>query len=176
MMPKLRIALLTPTDEVMARVRQAAEWGDKAATHQPGGDNITGIKLAYAGVGTADPYAGFEARIVPENITLLPKTTSQTTGGNAFNERQILAKKGETVGSVLRDLGATPDDIIAINKVLGPRGRDGGIKEGHKLRVLLAPVPGAATAAADPRDRRQRWQRSTRWWRCPTPANTSRST
>ena len=143
MMPKLRIALLTPTDEVMARVRQAAEWGDKAATHPPGGDTITGIKLAYAGAGTTDPYAGFEARIVPENITLLPKTNSQTTGGNAFNERQILAKKGETVGSILRDLGATPDEIIAINKVLGPRGRDGGIKEGHRLRVLLAPVPGA---------------------------------
>ena len=26
--------------------------------------------------------------------------------------------------------------------MLGPRGRDGGIKEGQKLRVLLAPVPG----------------------------------
>jgi murein DD-endopeptidase MepM/ murein hydrolase activator NlpD len=143
LMPKLRIGLLTPNDEVLARVRQAAEWSEKAAQNQPAGDNVTGIKLAYAGVGTADPYAGFEARIVPENITLLPKTTSQTTGGNAFNERLIVAKKGDTVGSVLRDLGATPDDITAINKVLGPRGRDSGIKEGQKLRVLLAPVPGA---------------------------------
>jgi murein DD-endopeptidase MepM/ murein hydrolase activator NlpD len=143
LMPKLKIAVLTPTDEVVARVRQAAEWSDKTAKDQPAGDNITGIKLAYAGVGNADPYAGFEARIVPENITLLPKTTSQTTGGNAFNERVIVAKKGDTVGSVLRDLGATPDDIIAINKVLGPRGRDGGIKEGQKLRVLLAPIPAA---------------------------------
>ncbi len=143
MMPKLRIGLLTPTDEVLARVRQAAEWSDKAAANQPVGDNVTGIKLAYAGVGNTDPYAGFEARIVPENITLLPKTTSQTTGGNAFNERQILTKKGETVGSILRDLGATTEDVIAINKILGSRGRDGGIKEGQKLRVLLAPVPGA---------------------------------
>jgi murein DD-endopeptidase MepM/ murein hydrolase activator NlpD len=142
MMPKLKIALATPTDEVVGRVRQAAEWSDKSANHQTVADNVTGIKLAYAGAGTADPYAGFEARIVPENITLLPKTTSQTTGGNAFNEKLILAKKGETVGSVLRDLGATPEDIIAINKVLGPRGRDGGIKEGQKLRLLLAPVPG----------------------------------
>ena len=142
MMPKLKIALATPTDEVIGRVRQAAEWSTKSANHQPVADNVTGIKLAYAGAGTADPYAGFEARIVPENITLLPKTTSQTTGGNGFNERVILAKKGESVGSILRDLGATPDDIIAINKVLGPRGRDGGIKEGQKLRVLLTPVPG----------------------------------
>ena len=90
-----------------------------------------------------DPYAGFEARIVPENITLLPKTTNQTTGGNAFNERVIAVKKGDSVSTILRDLGATPDDIGAIARLLGPRGRDGGIKEGQKLRVLMAPIPGS---------------------------------
>ena len=52
--------------------------------------------LAYAAEGTPDPYAGFEARIVPENITLLPKTANQTTGGNAWNERIVTVKKGET--------------------------------------------------------------------------------
>src|SRR5262249_49964668 len=141
-MPKLKIALLTPPDEVMARVREAAEWSDKAANHLPVAANITGIKLAYAGDGTVDPYAGFEARIVPENITLLPKTTTQTTGGNAFNEKQILAKKGESVASILPDLGAVPVDIGAIVRVRGPRGLDGGIKEGQKLRILMAPVLG----------------------------------
>ena len=141
-MPRLKIALATPSDEVVARVREAAEWSDKAANHLPVAASITGIKLAYAGDGTVDPYAGFEARIVPENITLLPKTTAQTTGGNAFNEKQIIAKKGESVASILRDLGAIPADIGAIVRVLGPRGLDGGIKEGQKLRVLMAPVMG----------------------------------
>ena len=98
-MPKLKIALLTPGDEVMTRVREAAEWSDKAANQMPVAANITGIKLAYAGETSADPYAGFEARIVPENITLLPKTTSQATGGNAFNERVIIAKKGDSVST-----------------------------------------------------------------------------
>ena len=142
MMPKLKIALLTPTDDVVARVREAAAWSDKAANHLPVAADITGIKLAYAGVGARDPYAGFEARVVPENITLLPKTTSQATGGNAFNERVIVAKKGDSVSTILRDLGATPDDIGAIAKVLGPRGRDGGIKEGQRLRMLMAPIAG----------------------------------
>ncbi len=142
MLPKLKIAVLTPNDEVIARVREAAEWSEKAAKHLPIAANITGIKLAYAGEATADPYAGFEARIVPENITLLPKTTNETNGGNAFNERVIVAKKGDSVAIILRDLGATPDEIGAIARVLGSRGRDGGIKEGQKLRVLLAPVPG----------------------------------
>ncbi len=142
LLPKLKIAVLTPNDEVMARVREAAEWSEKAAKHMPIAADITGIKLAYAGEATADPYAGFEARIVPENITLLPKTTNETNGGNAFNERVIAVKKGDSATTILRDLGATPDEIAAIDRVLGRRGRDGGIKEGQKLRVLLAPVPG----------------------------------
>ncbi len=31
----------------------------------------------------------------------------------------------------------------AVTAVLGPRGRDGGIKEGQKLRVLMAPTTGS---------------------------------
>ena len=141
-MPKLKISLLTPTEEVIARVREASEWSDKAANHLPVAANITGIKLAYAGDGTVDPYAGFEARIVPENITLLPKTTTQTTGGNGLNEKLVVAKKGDSVVSILRDLGSMPPDISAIARVLGPRSFDGGIKEGQKLRILMAPVAG----------------------------------
>ena len=142
-MPKLKITLLTPSDEVIARVREAAEWSDKAANHLPVAANITGIKLAYAGDGNVDPYAGFEARIVPENITLLPKTTTQTTGGNGVNEKLIVAKKGDSVVSILRDLSATPTDISAITRVLGPRSFDGGLREGQKLRILMASVLGA---------------------------------
>ena len=141
-MPKLKIALLTPADEVIARVREAAEWSEKAANHLPVAANITGIKLAYAGDGNVDPYAGFEARIIPENITLLPKTTAQTTGGNGVNEKLVLVKKGDSVVSILRDLGATGADLNAISRVLGPRSFDGGIKEGQKLRVLLAQADG----------------------------------
>jgi murein DD-endopeptidase MepM/ murein hydrolase activator NlpD len=143
MMPQLKIALLTPKDEVIARVREAAEWSEKAANHLPVAANITGIKLAYAGTVATDPYAGFEARVVPENITLLPKTTNQATGGNAFNEKIVVAKKGDSVASILRDIGATADDIAAVDRVLGARGRDGGRNEGQKLRVLMAPVAGS---------------------------------
>src|SRR5215475_266373 len=139
-MPKLKIALLTPPDEVMARVREAAEWSDKAANHLPVAANITGIKLAYAGDGNVDPYAGFEARIVPENITLLPKTATQTTGGNGLNEKLIVAKKGDSVIGILRDLNTAAADLSAISRVLGARSFDGGIKEGQKLRILMAQV------------------------------------
>ena len=142
MLAHVKISLNTPREEVMARVREAAAWSRKTAKHFGDGASITGIKLAYAGVANAtDPYAGFEARVVPENITLLPKTASQTTGGNPFNEKVIVAKKGDSVGSVLHGLGATDDEIAAITHALGSYGRAGGLKEGQKLRVLLSPVP-----------------------------------
>jgi murein DD-endopeptidase MepM/ murein hydrolase activator NlpD len=141
MLPKLKITLQTPKDEVLARVQQTAEWSAQTASHLPAATDITGIKLAYAGATDDDPYAGFEARIVPENITLLPKTTEETTGGNAFNERVIVVKKGDTVASVLHDLDATPDEIAAIDQALGRYGQNGGIVEGQKLRVLLSPIP-----------------------------------
>ena len=50
-----------------------------------------------------DPYVGFETRIVPENITLLPKTGGQVTGGNGWNERSSRSKKGDTVATILRE-------------------------------------------------------------------------
>ncbi len=142
MLPKLKLASVTPDEEVIARVRQAAEWSAKydmqTATVAP---DVMGIKLAYAGPAIPDPYAGFEARIVPENITLKPKTAPDTKGGNPFSEKVVVAKKGDTLASILRDLGAAADDIAAVSQVLN-RGRDGAIKEGQKVRVLMSPVPG----------------------------------
>jgi len=71
---------------------------------------------------------------VPENITLRPKTNV----GTDWSEHVVLVKKGETVGSILRELGAIPDEIKNVLAVLGPRAREGGVKEGQKLRVLTA--------------------------------------
>src|SRR5258707_4947415 len=36
--------------------------------------------------------------------------------------------------------GAPPEDIKANAGLLGPKGRDGGLKEGQKLRILLSPA------------------------------------
>ena len=145
---KVKIALRTPEDEVIGRVREAAEWGDKVGrSNVPVAADIMGIKLAYAGPEIPDPYAGFEARVVPENITLVPKSTAETKGGNPFSEKVIVAKKGDTLAGILRDLGASQDDIGAIAQVLS-RGRDAALKEGQKLRVLLSPAPG--TQAVQP--------------------------
>jgi murein DD-endopeptidase MepM/ murein hydrolase activator NlpD len=40
----------------------------------------------------------------------------------------------------MRDKGATPEEAKAIATTLGARGRDNGLKEGEKLRILMAPA------------------------------------
>jgi murein DD-endopeptidase MepM/ murein hydrolase activator NlpD len=137
---RTRIAAALPVDEVMARVRDAAEWSGSSPSRPLVAGLGAGARLGFAAEETNDPYAGFEARIIPENITLLPKTGKETTGGNAWSERTVLLKKNETLGYVLSELGASADEIRAIAGALGPRGRDGGIREGQKLKVLLAPA------------------------------------
>ena len=152
-LPKAKLAAVVALDEVLMRVRDAANWrGNTGGVRYTALANATAdasgsqpdMKLAYATEGTvSDPYAGFETRVVPENVTLLPKTKEQATGGNPSNERIHVVKKGDTATSILRDQGATPDEAKAIAAMLGARGRDGGLKEGQKLRILMAPaVPG----------------------------------
>jgi murein DD-endopeptidase MepM/ murein hydrolase activator NlpD len=139
----MRLAALVPLDDVITRVRDAANWTGSVPPKFSLASVPTGKLASYASQETpADPYAPFEARITAENITLLPKTAPQATGGNPWNERSILIKKGDTLGAILRDLGANPEEIKAIAAILGARARDGNLKDGQKLRVLLSPVRG----------------------------------
>jgi murein DD-endopeptidase MepM/ murein hydrolase activator NlpD len=158
-LPKAKLAAVVALDEVLMRVRDAANWRGAGGVRYTALANATAdasgtqsdLKLAYATEGNvSDPYAGFETRVVPENVTLLPKTKEQITGGNPSGERVHVVKKGDSVGSILRDQGATPDEAKAIAATLGARGRDGGLKEGAKLRILMAPASPAPGARLQP--------------------------
>ena len=146
-LPRVRLAGALPIDDIIGRVRDVANWnggpGHNSNRYQVASLPSPGAPMAYAADGTPDPYAGFETRIVPENITLMPKTGAQTTGGNSWSERSVAVKKGENIETILKDLGATPEDISAVASALGPRGRKNGLKEGQKLRVLITGADGA---------------------------------
>jgi murein DD-endopeptidase MepM/ murein hydrolase activator NlpD len=142
LLSRAKVTVAASMDDVMMRVREAANWGSGQGGALMLASAPSSEPLALAPASGADPYAGLETRIVPENITLLPKTASQATGGNMWNEKTVTAKRGDTVVSILRELGATADEARAIAAEMGPRGREGGLKEGQKLRVLLTPVSG----------------------------------
>ena len=91
--------------------------------------------------GIPDPYAGFEARMAPENVTLLPKTMSQATGGTAWSERTITLRRGKSVATVLRGLGTDPGRNKGDRRPsLVPADATTALRENHKLRILLAPT------------------------------------
>jgi murein DD-endopeptidase MepM/ murein hydrolase activator NlpD len=158
-LPKAKIAAVVALDEVLMRVRDAANWrGSGGVRYTALGNAVadaggaqSDLKLAYATEGNvSDPYAGFETRVVPENVTLLPKTKDQITGGNPTGERVHVVKKGDSITSILRDQGATPDEARAVALTLGARGRDGGLREGQKVRILMAPTGLGAAARLQP--------------------------
>ena len=144
-LPRAKVAAVASLDEVVARVREAANWDGNSGQKPPLlASAIPPLLTAYAPERHNDPYGGFEPRIVPENVTLLPKTTSQVTGGNAWNERTVALKKGDSVSAILREMGASADDVRAITAAFGGRGKDSSPRDGYKLRVLLAPASDAS--------------------------------
>ena len=141
LLPKSKIVAALAVDDIIASVRDTASSNARMlARGAVGGTSANADsngRPAYAPEGETDPNTSFRGRIFPENITLLPKTANQITGGNSWNERVVVVKKNENISTILRDLGAIPDDIKPIAIALGPRGRDNGLKEGQKLRILL---------------------------------------
>ena len=140
LLSKVKSSTLLPLDDVLTQVRNVAATAGMGKNLLANASWTPSLKLGYAPEHDGDNYFGFAPRVVPENVTLLPKTTNQINGGGDWSERQVIVKKGETVGSILRELGAAPDEIKSIIDVIGPAALEGGIKEGEKLRVLMTPA------------------------------------
>ncbi len=96
MVTRMKIASVMPLDDILVSVREAANWTNRntrqafRGRHHPAGASLPTRRP----IPTPDPYRGFETRIIPENITLLPKTANQTTGGNSWSERAINVRRG----------------------------------------------------------------------------------
>jgi murein DD-endopeptidase MepM/ murein hydrolase activator NlpD len=138
LLPKAKVGASLALDDIVVNVRNIANSNASLQARALITGPDTPNQVAYANEGEADPANNYRGRIFPENITLVPKTASQVTGGNNWNERPYIIKKGDSINSILKELSATPDEIKTIASALGPRGREGGLKEGQKVRVLLA--------------------------------------
>jgi murein DD-endopeptidase MepM/ murein hydrolase activator NlpD len=139
LLTKVKPSTLLPLDAVLTRVRDVASRAGTGPSLTLNADGTPNLKLSYAAEGDTGAFFSFQPRVVPENVTLLPKTSSMMTPGD-WSERMVPVKRGETVGSILRELGALPDEIKSIIAVIGPAALEGGIKEGQKLRVLMTPA------------------------------------
>jgi murein DD-endopeptidase MepM/ murein hydrolase activator NlpD len=78
-----------------------------------------------------------DVRVLPENLTTVPET-NRYPAPPLFEERDIVLKQGETLASVLKAAGATPEKFAAIAPALS-RHAQTELTEGQHIRLLIAP-------------------------------------
>ncbi len=131
--------------EVEAAREAAAEAGRRQAFSLPPAGFLPRAIGAGVGAGSGPrflPASGdasfrsIEVRVVPENVTNLPKSPGRT-GDLAFEDRTVPVKRGDTLDGLLRTHGASPDEARVIAATLGLRDRP---VEGLQLRLLVAPA------------------------------------
>lgn len=143
--PNTRVVGAVRSDDILMKLREAVEdsaIGEKAisALTRPGFASQFGGHLAYAVEGnTSFPSSNLPA--IVENMNTVSKTANEATGGNSWTERTLIVKKGDNIASILRGVGAEPADMRTLLASFGPRGRDNGLKEGQRVRLLLAAGP-----------------------------------
>ena len=96
--------------------------------------------LGYAGPNNPilAPFSSIEVRMVPENVTDVPRSPPSQQGQN--DERLLVIRKGEAIEDALRNAGVLRDQIPRIVAALGSAAR--GLTEGQKIKVLFDDLDG----------------------------------
>ncbi|WP_029006267.1 M23 family metallopeptidase [Azorhizobium doebereinerae] len=150
-----------PMENVLGKVREVAELArsqpvpaglPSAITGRPSAAPAGSPSLAYASegqyglptgtgiAGAVPPVPGAARPEVMENVSYLDKTSAETSGGNDWSDSTVVVKKGETIVSILTDNGVSQDEARALAGAF-KRGRDGTVKDGLRLRILLQTDP-----------------------------------
>ncbi|MCK0198077.1 M23 family metallopeptidase [Ancylobacter sp. 6x-1] len=143
MPPSTKLAAELPMEEVLMKVREVAEFSEPAAdSRAPTLASIGGV-LAYAPSGANDPVNALSA---PDNVSSMLKTDDDANGGNDWSERAVVAKKTDTVVSLLKGLSVPEVSARAAAAAFPGRSADQKLDEGVRLKVLLdqsgnAPIP-----------------------------------
>jgi murein DD-endopeptidase MepM/ murein hydrolase activator NlpD len=99
--------------------------------------------LAYANANDpiTTPFSQIEVRMVPENVTVVPRDPGvQPT---EMQERLIVMRHGDTLGSVLQAAGVAPESIANIVAALATKRGESAVPEGRRLKLLMADLDGS---------------------------------
>ena len=89
----------------------------------------------------AAPFSNIEVRMVPENVTTLPKSVSVSDRKSA-EERLVVVRRNESLEDVLRAAGANRELIRNIVAAFTVRRGQTPVTEGQRIRLLVADVNG----------------------------------
>jgi murein DD-endopeptidase MepM/ murein hydrolase activator NlpD len=99
---------------------------------------IDPVGLSYANVGDtrfSTAFSSIEVRMVPENVTLLPRADAQQRD---TEERVVVVRRNETLDDILAEAGANREIIRRIAQALGTRRGQPAVREGQRLRIMFA--------------------------------------
>ena len=85
-------------------------------------------------------FSSIEVKVVPENVTDVPKANGLLPSALRANERVVALKRGENPEQMFRANGASQTDARAIIAII--TGRMGAIKDTTRFKLLVAPKEG----------------------------------
>lgn len=99
---------------------------------------IDPVGLSYAnGADTrfSTVFSSIEVRMVPENVTLIPRADAQQRD---TEERVVVVRRNETIEDILNEAGAGREAIRRIVAAVGARRGQAPVSEGQRLRIMFA--------------------------------------
>ncbi len=98
--------------------------------------------LPAASLGFADPafqampFSSIEVRMVPENVTVVPRSDNGRDKDSA--ERLVVFRHGDVIDDVLKANGATHNQIRSILAALAPKHGEPPVAEGRRIRLFFS--------------------------------------
>ena len=94
---------------------------------------------AFAPTPLSANFSTIEVRVVPENVTAVNKTPPSPAAAQPEDKITTL-NRGETIESLLRAHGASPEEVRMIVAALARGQRNYAVAEGRTVRILIAPA------------------------------------
>ncbi len=134
--------------QVLEQVKSAIAAGAKAALPLPGQLLLSRTSraaidpqaLAYATPGSSltAPFSSIEVRMVPENVTVVPRDSPQPT---QMEEKLAIVRHGETLDDILAANGVPRSRIAAVAAAY--KGKRDPVREGQRVKLLFADFDGS---------------------------------
>jgi murein DD-endopeptidase MepM/ murein hydrolase activator NlpD len=106
-----------------------------------------GPALAYANPNdlvVSSPFSSIEVRMVPENVSIVPRSEETTPPAIQLQERLVTVNHGETLEDVLRAAKVPADQIAKITAAFNAKRGEPVVAEGRRLKLLFADLDGAS--------------------------------
>lgn len=105
---------------------------------------LGGDALSYAAgpdPGFSTTFSSIEVRMVPENVTMVPKADPQAK--RDCEEKLVVVRRSETLRDILTEAGSTNEQIQRILDAINLRRGQSAVSEGQKLRLMFCDLGGA---------------------------------